>query len=310
MKKLVLVYNPRSAHHELIKKEVFSATRTLPGWMIAKFEVKQVNLAENVERLARILDDGDLLIAAGGDGTAAMALNGLIASEKKVTLGVLGYGHFNDLAHTLGEIHPVEYGDEYLGGVAEIVRKFDKGEIKDYYPLKVSVDGRLWRYAACYTTLGMAAEATELFDQEEMRAKIQKISHLGSYFRIAKWYYKNRKKHQFLPALKLNGEEMSQATDVIALNTPYMAKVMRGEKWYEKPDKFAVGGFYLRKSWPLFKFMRKSIFNKVPLVETEKMEVEFLEPAKFMIQAEGEYEMLEEVRKVEVEKGPAVKVIQ
>lgn len=310
MKKLVLVYNPRSAHHELIKKEVLATTRSLPGWMVAKLEVKPVSLAENAERLARILDDGDLIIVAGGDGTASMVINGIILAKKQVTLGVLGYGYFNDLARTLGSVHPVEYGDEYLGGVAEIVRKFDAGKTRDYYPLKVAVDGEFWRYAACYLTLGMAAEATEMFDQKEVRAKIQKISHLGSYFRIARWYYKNRKKHEFLPALELNDAEMSQATDVIALNAPYMAKVMHGKKWYEDANKFAAGGFWLKKTWPLFKFMLRSMSKKgVPLTEMEQLTVNFAEPATIMAQTEGEYEKLENIQKIEVKKGPAIKVV-
>lgn len=112
-----------------------------------------------------------------------------------------------------------------------------------------------------------------------------------------------------MPALKLNGREMKQTTDVIALNSPYMAKVMRGEKWYEQTDKFAAGGFWLKKSWPLFKFMMQSMFKRIPLTEVERMTVEFSEPASFMAQTEGEYERLADVRKVEVKKGPEIEVI-
>ena len=309
MRKLVLVYNPRSAHHELVKQEVLAETRTLPGWMIAKFEVKPLSLAENAERLVQILDDGDLVIAAGGDGTATMTMNGVIKSKKDVTLGVLGYGHFNDFAHTLGATHPVEYGNEYLGGVREIVQKFEAGETRDYYPLEVQVNDKFWRYAACYLTMGMAAEVTETFDQADVRGRIQKTSHFRSYARMASWYFKNRKKREFLPALKLNGQEMELVTDVIALNSPYMAKVMRGERWYEQAGKFAAGGFWLKKSWTLFKFMMRSMFKKVPLVEMELLIAEFPKPAKFMAQTEGEYEMLSDVHKVEVKKGPKVRVV-
>jgi len=277
--------------------------------MVAKFDVKPLKLMENAERLARILDDGDLVIVAGGDGTAAMATNGIILSGKRATLGVLGYGHFNDFARTLGTMHPVEYGDEYLGGVAELVRKFDAGETRDYYPLKVQVDGKLWRYAVCYMTIGMAAEATQMFDQEKIRKNIQKTSHAKSYFRVARWYYQNRKKHQFVPQLKLNDQEMPQATDIIALNTPYMAKVMRGDKWYESADKFAAGGFWLMKSWPLFKFMLRSMFKGVPLTEMEELDVKFDQPASFMIQTEGEYETLENVQAIKVKKGPKIVVV-
>lgn len=309
MKKLVLVYNPKSAHHELVKKEVLSTVRTLPGWMIAKFEVKPLSLDENAERLGRILDDGDLVIVTGGDGTATMTLNGIIKSKKKVIFGVLGYGHFNDLAHTLGVMHPVEYGDEYLGGVAEIVRKFDANETRDFYPLEITVDGKFWRYAACYMTIGMAAEATELFEQKDVRENIHKTSHLKSYFRIARWYYKNRKKQDFIPSLTINGREMEKATDVIALNTPYMAKVMHGNKWYTEERKFGIGGFWLKKSWPLFKFMMSSMFKKVPLTEAEELELDFAQPATFTVQTDGEFEQLKDISNIKVKKGVKITVI-
>lgn len=309
MNKLVLVYNPRSAHHELIKKEVLAETRTLSGWMVAKFEVKPLKMMENAERLARILDDGDLVIAAGGDGTATMTANGVLKSQKKVTLSVLGYGHFNDFARTLGTTQPVEYGGEYLGGVVEIVRKFENGETRKYYPLKVLVNGELWRYAICYLTLGMAAAATEIFDQKDVRKNIRKTSHPKSYFRIAKWYLRHRKGQEFLPPLKLNGIERAHTTDVIALNSPYMAKVMRGDKWYEQTDQFAAGGFWLKKSRPLFKFMMRSMFKQIPLTEMDRLTVEFTEPASLMAQTEGEHEKLSDVQTIEVEKDTEIYIV-
>ena len=84
---------------------------------------------------------------------------------------------------------------------------------------------------------------------------------------------------------------------------------MHGDKWYEQPDKFAAGGFWLQKSWTLFKFMMRSMFKKVPLREMSQLEVEFEEPARLMIQSEGEYEMLEGAQKIEIKKGPKVTVI-
>ena len=309
MKKLVLVYNPQSTHHDRVKQEVLTTIRTLPGWMVAKLEVKPVSLMENAQRLSRILDDGDLVIVAGGDGTAAIAVNGIIESSKQATLGVLGYGYFNDLAHTLSTMHPVEYGDEYLGGVREIVHKFDAGEVRDFYPLEVRVDNKLWRYAACYTTMGMSAEVTDLFEQREVRKHMPHTSHLRSYFRVALWYYRNRKKSKFLPTLRLNGEVRSETTDIIALNTPYMAKVMHGDEWYRDNKHFAAGGFWLRKSWPLFKFMMKSMFKKVPLTKVEQLKVEFDQPTDMTIQAEGELEKLAQVKQIKITKGPKIVVI-
>ena len=297
MNKLILVYNPRSAQHNLIEEEVLTEVRGLSGWMVAKFEVKSLSVTENVKRLVKLISDGDFVVAAGGDGTATMALNGVIKSGKEVAFSALGYGHFSDFARTLGAMRGVE-------GVAGLVRKFQADEVRKYYPLEVLIDGEHWRYATCYVTMGMAAEATEIFDQKAVRERIQQTSHTRSYFRMAKWYYKNRKKREFVPGLKLNGKELTRVTDVIALNAPFMARVMRGDKWYEQAESFAAGGFWLKRSWTLFRFMMKSM-----LAEVKRLKIEFEKPAQFMIQADGEYAELKGVEKIEIKKGPMVLVV-
>ena len=109
LKKLIVVYNPRSSHHQAIEREVLAPVRKLQGWLVGKYEVKSESLEENARALAELLHDGDLVITAGGDGTATMATNGIMLSKKDVTLGVLGYGNFDDMARMLKTKRPVEY---------------------------------------------------------------------------------------------------------------------------------------------------------------------------------------------------------
>ena len=103
MKRLILVYNPRSSHYVQVKKDVVDRLRGLKGWMIGKYEVADTDVDDNAKRLAKVLENGDLVIAAGGDGTANIAANGIMVSGcDGVRLGVLGYGNFNDMARTFG----------------------------------------------------------------------------------------------------------------------------------------------------------------------------------------------------------------
>lgn len=204
LKKLIVVYNPRSSKHAAVAKEVLAPARKLSGWLVGKYEVKAMRLHENADELAKILSDGDLVVAAGGDGTASMAVNGVMRSGKDVALGVLGYGNFNDFARMLKSKRAVEYGGEYVGGVTEIVERYEAGKTKKIYPLEVKVDGRHWRYAPCYVSLGLFAESTAVFDEPKVREKLKTgRKHLVfSIFTLAKWYFQNRKR-EFLPEGKM-----------------------------------------------------------------------------------------------------------
>ena len=221
LKKLIVVYNPRSSHHQAIEREVLAPVRKLQGWLVGKYEVKSESLEENARALAELLHDGDLVITAGGDGTATMATNGIMLSKKDVTLGVLGYGNFDDMARMLKTKRPVEYGGEYVGGVSEIVEKFEAGKTTEIYPLEAKVDGKHWRYAPCYLTVGLLAESTAVFDEEKVRKKLKTGKKgLGfSVWQLMKWYFRHHGE-EFLPEGELiqkrgGGEERQEAVQKV-----------------------------------------------------------------------------------------------
>lgn len=305
MKRLVLVYNPRSSKQAAIETEVLDQVRGLAGWMVGKYAVAEESLEHNAAKLAKIINDDDLVIVAGGDGTAAMAANGVILSGKKATLGVLGFGNFNDMARMLGT--PREFG------VAGIIEAFEAGQTKMIYPLEVLVNGKHWRYAPCYMTMGLFAESTRVFDEPKVRGELKtgKKSVIFSLWTLAKWYLKNRKK-EFLPVeITVNGKKFDgRATDYMAINGPTVAKMMKGGQWYEEKDKFGSGVFGLGKFFRMVKFGLKSVGGGVPVTETKADEIRFGQPSSVEIHAEGEYQRLEEVSWVEVKKGAGLRVVR
>lgn len=304
MKRLFIVYNPRSSRFLDVKKEVLDKTKSLKGYMVGKYEVEPTDVDENAKNLAKILKDGDLVISAGGDATASISANGILRSNKDVTLAVLPYGNFNDLARTLGAKKFEEIG----------LRGRQDPSSSKLYPLEIHIDGKFFRYATCYVTIGMTAEACELFDEPRFRKSMQKghKSSWRSYLALVKWYFKNRHKKQFIPDFKLNGKlQHKKTSDYAAVSGKSMCRVMKGGDDYHDPIVFRSMTDRLTNFWRLFKLMVKSILIRTPGVETEGDKLEFLKSSTVELQAEGEYRVFENIKTIEIKKGKkCLKVIE
>ena len=300
MKRLLIIYNENSSQYVHVRSEVLDRLTILKGYVIGKFSIKKTNFEDNVSRLAKILKDGDLVISAGGDATAAIALNAIIHSKKDVTLSVLPYGNFNDLSRTLKN--------------RTLSQILDSPKIKKFYPLEIIIDGKRFRYASCYVTIGMTAEAVELFDDQEIRKNLQKghKSSWRSYIYLAKWYFKNRHKKTFIPEFKLNGILQHRKTsDYAAVNGRSMCRVMKGGEDYLRPMVFRSKTDRLTSFWRLFRLMARSILIRVPGAETTGDTLEFLKPSTVELQAEGEYKVFKDIKKIEIKKGEVcLKVVQ
>ena len=128
MKRIILVYNPRSSRFAEVKTDVIDKVYALKGYMIGKYEVEKTDVDKNSAKLAKILKNGDLVLSAGGDATAQIAANSIIKSNKDVTLAVLPYGNFNDLSRTL-----------QTDTIEQIFNQ--KNTTRKLYPLEIIVDG-------------------------------------------------------------------------------------------------------------------------------------------------------------------------
>lgn len=292
MQRLILVYNPRSSRFVDVEKEVISHLRTLKGYTIGKYEVKPTNLEDNIATLSKLLKDDDLVLSAGGDATGIIASNGILKSGKDATLAVLPYGNFNDLARTLGTM---KFDDI-----------FARPSAKKLYPLEILIDGKFYRYATCYVTIGMTAEACELFDEPKFRKEMQKghKSSWRSYLALVKWYFKNRHKKQFIPDFKLNGKPQHKKTsDYAAVSGRSMCRVMKGGDDYLDPHRFRSMTDRLTNFWRLTKLMVAAILVRTPGTETTGDLLEFTKPATVELQAEGEYQVFKDIRTIEIKKG-------
>ena len=85
---------------------------------------------------------------------------------------------------------------------------------------------------------------------------------------------------------------------------------MKGGDDYLKPKAFRSMARPLANFWKLTSLMTKSILFRVPGSETTGDTLEFENPTTVELQAEGEYKVFEDVKKIEVKKdGSFLKVV-
>ena len=293
MKQLFLVYNPRSSRFADVEREVLNQVHNIKGYIIGKYEVKPTSIEENIADFSKLLKDGDLVISVGGDATGIISASSILNSQKDVTLAVLPYGNFNDLSRTLKT--------KTLSSV------LDSKNIQKFYPLEIIVNGKFFRYATCYVTIGMTAEAVKIYNSPSLRKTLK--THIGrsvgSYTKLMSWYFKNRHQKTFLPEFKLNGKlKPAKTSDYAAINGHYMARVMRGREDYLDPKTFRSETEKTTNFYYLFKLMAKSILYHVPGSKTTGDILEFVSPANITIQSEGESQDFKNVKTIEIRKGP------
>lgn len=208
LKKVVIVYDAAATNFATIKREVIEPARRLTGLLVGKFVWQPVGFDENARRLKTFLQDGDLVVVAGGDGLASMAANAVLRSQREVTLAVLGYGLTNDISGITRLKRPVLYGDEYVGGIEEIIRRAEEGRTLEVFPLKIEVDGRLWRYALAHIDVGMLAASLASLDEV-------KKGKLGTMRRkLFGWWWLHRRE-TWLPEATL-GEDVAKPAEDLA----------------------------------------------------------------------------------------------
>ena len=167
------------------------------------------------------------------------------------------------------------------------------------------MNGKHWRYAAAYVTVGMLAASTAVFDTEPVRWKLRegKPRLIFSLWSLVKWYARHHRQ-DWLPEGYRNGEAWAvRTTDYVAVNGKSVAQVMRGGKWYLDPQEFQGSVMRLGSFWRVGWMMLTSIFRRVPGETTRGDRLDFVEPSSVVMQAEGEHEELTGVERIEVRKA-------
>ncbi|MCP9460126.1 MAG: acylglycerol kinase family protein, partial [Candidatus Nanosyncoccus sp. P13S_S20_bin.18.1] len=200
--RVILVCNRKSTGYKRVEKEVVTTLREFilqqKGITFLRFDVESPTLEENAKRLANLIGDGDVVLVAGGDGTAGIGVNGIMQSGKDAKFYVIPYGNFNDIIQIL---------------------RSNSG--KKVFPIEALIDGKHFRYALAYFTLGMMAESTKIFDDEKVRRKLRKskFNLIFSLKTLLMWFFVNRKKDY----ITIDGQKYS---DILVVNGKNVARLM------------------------------------------------------------------------------------
>ena len=265
--RVILVCNCKSTGHKRVEKEVVKPLREFilqqKGMTFLRFDVESPTLEENAERLSKLIMSGDVVLTAGGDGTAGIGVNGIMQSGKDAKFYVIPYGNFNDIIQIL---------------------RSNSG--KKVFPIEALVDGKHFRYALAYFTVGMMAESTKIFDDEKVRRKLRKskFNLIFSLKTLLMWFFVNRKKDY----ITIDGQKYS---DILVVNGKNVARLMKGGEYY-LGETFLYTEQRLNNFFAMVFFMLQAMFSGIPGKKLKNKRIRFEEKQRIFIQSEGEYKDL------------------
>ena len=265
--RVILVCNRKSTGYKRVEKEVVKPLREFilqqKGMIFLRFDVESLMLEENAKRLANLIGDGDVVLVAGGDGTAGIGVNGIMQSGKDAKFYVIPYGNFND--------------------IIQILRP-NSG--KKVYAIEALMDGKHFRYALAYFTIGMMAESTKIFDDEKVRRKLRKskFNLIFSLKTLLMWFFVNRKKDY----ITIDGQKYS---DILVVNGKNVARLMKGGEYY-LGETFLYTEQRLNNFFAMVFFMLQAMFSGIPGRKLKEKTIHFEEKQRIFIQSEGEYKDL------------------
>lgn len=265
--RVILVCNRKSTGYKRVEKEVVTTLREFilqqKGITFLRFDVESPTLEENAKRLANLIGDGDVVLVAGGDGTAGIGVNGIMQSGKDAKFYVIPYGNFNDIIQIL---------------------RSNSG--KKVFPIEALIDGKHFRYALAYFTIGMMAESTKIFDDEKVRRKLRKskFNLIFSLKTLLMWFFVNRKKDY----ITIDGQKYS---DILVVNGKNVARLMKGGEYY-LGETFLYTEQRLNNFFAMVFFMLQAMFSGIPGKKLKNKRIRFEEKQRIFIQSEGEYKDL------------------
>jgi len=299
--RIVVVRNPNSSNADRVNERVIHPLQKAYGKQVEVFKTPSKYWQNNFEAMQKFFQPGDNVIVAAGDGTANAAVNAL---PEDTRIGFLPYGNINDMAATFTSQRDRRFPARLLLG----------DNIK-LHPLEVSINGEAYRQAALYATLGWTARVAELFDHPRRRRILRRSDNhlIATFWEAAKMYAKTHNESQLPPFwTDENTEPRTGMTDVVAVNGPIMAKIIRSGRDFYAGNDFLAKELDVSSLAKSVHFLGMSALNHsgVSLAFPDEhivpsIDIHFKEPSSVPLQLDGEYSLKHEVEHIRIDKDTA-----
>lgn len=158
IRRLIVVSSPNSTRaHRLagIARQLNFIAESY-DWTVVAIQLDGIPYFEAVRNIGSQLADGDLVIAAGGDGVAQATFDACYRSNSDVVYATIPLGNGNDISRALN------------GRNKSVPAIFDQEPV-DYYPLNVVVDRKTTMAIASYITFGATTIVVDHLNSQSCR---------------------------------------------------------------------------------------------------------------------------------------------
>ena len=158
IKRIVVVFSHHSTKAKRYRqvRDRLVATGQELGWGLREVCLDNIPYHQVIERLSPELLDGDLVIAAGGDGIAQVTFQAVYQANRAIVYGTIPLGNGNDISRAFNGRH-------------RSARAILNQSVVDYHPLNIVVDGKLTFSLASYVTFGATTVLVDCLNQTPIR---------------------------------------------------------------------------------------------------------------------------------------------
>lgn len=159
-KRIVVVYSPgstRASGYAKVRTKVIDIANS-DNLGFKEIRLNDVFYLTACNLIKKELKSGDIVLAAGGDGTAQVAFDAAYSSNKAVVYGTIPLGNGNDVSRSINR------GRRHL---VDILNQ----PAKDFYPLNIYVNNQRYFSLISYLTFGATTVLVDYINRETARQK-------------------------------------------------------------------------------------------------------------------------------------------